>query len=416
MLACVRHVRSARAVESVVSLDGSSDETARTGSAVFLQRVAVRFEYPVYFTRGLLAPSNTVLVDALSRLEQRRHRALFVVDSGVAAHWPELARDIERYAEAHAHAIEVLGVRIVPGGEQVKNTPEHVEALQRELHRLRVDRQSFVVAIGGGAVLDAVGYAAATTHRGVRIVRAPTTVLAQNDAGVGVKNGINAFGAKNFVGTFAPPFAVINDSDLLRTLEPRDSRAGMAEAIKVGLIRDSSFFEWLEANVEGLAKFEPRAMAEQIRWAAEIHLRHIADAGDPFELGSARPLDYGHWAAHKLESMTSHALRHGEAVAIGMALDARYSVEAGLLPVEAHDRILALLERLGFALWHEALDRRDGSGRRQVLGGLDDFREHLGGELSVTLLTGIGTRIEAHAIDEARVERAIEYLSARARV
>jgi 3-dehydroquinate synthase len=262
-------------------------------------------------------------------------------------------------------------------------------------------------------MLDAVGYAAATTHRGVRIVRAPSTVLAQNDAGVGVKNGINAFGAKNFLGTFAPPFAVINDSELLATLEPRDSRAGMAEAIKVGLIRDASFFEWLEANVEKLAAFEPNAMAAQIRWAAEIHLKHIAEAGDPFELGSARPLDYGHWAAHKLESMTKHALRHGEAVAIGMALDARYSVESGLLSAEAHDRILRLLERLGFELWHEALDRQDSAGRCLVLGGLTDFREHLGGELSVTLLTDIGARFETHAMDEALIERAIAYLRTR---
>ncbi len=401
-------------MDRVVSLDGSSDDSARNGSAVFLQRVAVRFEYPVYFTRRILAPDNTVLVDALSRLEQRRHRAYFVIDAGVARAWPDLAKDLERYAALHAGALEVLGVRIVPGGEQVKNSPEHVEALQAELHRLGVDRQSFVVAIGGGAMLDAVGYAAATTHRGVRIVRAPSTVLAQNDAGVGVKNGINAFGAKNFLGTFAPPFAVINDSELLATLEPRDSRAGMAEAIKVGLIRDVSFFEWLEENVDKLAAFEPSAMAAQIRWAAEIHLRHIAEAGDPFELGSARPLDYGHWAAHKLESMTKHALRHGEAVAIGMALDARYSVEAGLMSVEAHDRILALLERLGFELWHEALDRHDAQGRRQVLSGLSDFREHLGGELSVTLLTSIGSRFEAHSMDEAHIERAIAYLRARA--
>ena len=380
-----------------------------------MQRVAVRFEYPVYFTRGLLAPSSTVLVDALCRLEQRRHRALCVIDDGVAAAWPELARDLEHYARAHADRIELLGVQIIAGGERVKNTQEHVERLQSDLHRLGVDRQSFVIAIGGGAMLDAVGYAAATTHRGVRIIRVPTTVLAQNDSGVGVKNGINAFGAKNFLGTFAPPFAVINDSDFLRTLEARDQRAGMAEAIKVALIRDASFFDWLEQNVRALAAFEPDAMAAQIRWAAEIHLQHIASAGDPFETGSARPLDFGHWAAHKLEALTHHSLRHGEAVAIGMALDCRYSLEAGLLSKVDCERIFALLTGLGFTLWTDALDELGADGERAVLGGLRDFQEHLGGELSVTLLTGVGSRLEANEMDAKLIGRAIDFLRAQPR-
>jgi 3-dehydroquinate synthase len=391
-------------------LDGTA-----SNSAVYVQRVAVRFEYPVYFTRGLLEPSSHVLLDALCRLEQRRHRALCVIDDGVAAAWPDLTRDLEQYARVHADRLELLGVQIIAGGERVKNTPEHVERLQADLHRLGVDRQSFVIAIGGGAMLDAVGYAAATTHRGVRIIRVPTTVLSQNDSGVGVKNGINAFGAKNFLGTFAPPFAVINDGDFLRTLDARDQRAGMAEAIKVALIRDVRFFDWLEENVGALAAFEPNAMAAQIRWAAEIHLRHIASAGDPFETGSARPLDYGHWAAHKLEGLTHHALRHGEAVAIGMALDCRYSLEAGLIGKPDCDRILALLKNLGFALWSDALDELGADGEPAVLGGLRDFQEHLGGELSVTLLTGIGTRVEAHEMDAKLIKRSIDFLRQDAR-
>src|SRR6185312_16684743 len=158
----------------------------------------------------------------------------------------------------------------------------------------------------------------------------PTTVLAQNDAGIGVKNGINAFGAKNMLGTFAAPFAVINDGRFLATLGERDRIAGMAEAVKVALVRDAKFFAWLRAAAPRLAAFDRDAVAQSIRRCAELHLAHIATGGDPFELGNARPLDFGHWAAHKLEVMTDHALRHGEAVALGMALDARYSVEAGL--------------------------------------------------------------------------------------
>src|SRR5204862_2038620 len=129
--------------------------------------------------------------------------------------------------------------KIVPGGERAKQSPALIAALHADLQRLGIDRQSFVVAIGGGALLDAVGYAAATAHRGVRLIRVPTTVLAQADSGVGVKNGINAFGKKNFLGTFAPPAAVINDSTFLVTLSDREWRSGLAEAIKVALLKDS---------------------------------------------------------------------------------------------------------------------------------------------------------------------------------
>src|SRR4029078_10058039 len=116
-----------------------------------------------------------------------------------------------------------------------------------------------------GAMLDAVGYAAATTHRGVRIVRVPTTVLAQCDGGVGLKNGVNAFGVKNFLGAFAPPFAIVNDERFLETLPARDRRAGMAEAVRVALVRDAAFFQWLETEAIALAAFEPAALATLVR-------------------------------------------------------------------------------------------------------------------------------------------------------
>jgi 3-dehydroquinate synthase len=271
-----------------------------------------------------------------------------------------------------------------------------------------------VVAVGGGAVLDAVGLVAATTHRGVRHIRVPTTVLAQNDSGVGVKNGVNLLGVKNFVGTFAPPFAVLNDQEFIDSLPDRDKIAGMAEAVKVALIRDAEFFTWLERHMDGLATFERSAMATMIRRTAELHMRQIGQGGDPFETGSARPLDYGHWSAHKLESLTRHHVRHGEAVAIGMALDARYSVLAGLLPPGEEERICALLEYVGFSLWHPALAKETPAGKWVILEGLDEFREHLGGELTITLLAGIGTGVEVHQMDTARVREAMEWLRGRA--
>lgn len=379
------------------------------------QRFTVDFEYSVYFTERLFDLANPVFAEAVTRRQpDKRHRIAVFVDAGVASGWPNLATDIPAYADQYSAQLELLAVpEQVPGGERAKNTPELITKLQHRLLDLGVDRHSYVVAIGGGAVLDTVGYVAATTHRGVRHVRVPTTVLAQNDSGVGVKNSINAFGVKNLVGTFAPPFAVLNDFDFLSTLEARDKIAGMAEAAKVSLIRDSSFFNWLETRADDLAVFEPNAAACLIRRCAEIHMRHITIGGDPFETGSARPLDFGHWSAHKLEFLTNHALRHGEAVAIGIALDTRYSVQQGLLSQGNDVRVCELLERLGFRLWHPAMEQQSTDGRFALMAGLREFREHLGGELTVTLLAEIGRGVEVHDIDETVVLEAMDWLKER---
>ncbi len=385
--------------------------------SVHWQRFAVAFDFPVHFTRGLFDPSNPVLAETLARLEPaRRHRCLVFLDDGLLAVRPQLVEEIAAYAEAQAGRMELVAAPIVmPGGERLKSELYFVEQMQQALFEHHIDRHSYVIGVGGGALLDAVGLVAATTHRGVRHIRVPTTVLSQNDSGVGVKNGVNLYGQKNFVGTFAPPFAVLNDAEMIDALPARDKIAGMAEAVKVALIRDGDFFAWLERNADGLALFEDAAMTVMIRRCAELHMRQIAQGGDPFETGSARPLDYGHWAAHKLEAMTRHHLRHGEAVAIGLALDPRYSVLCGLLKPGEEERICFLLEHLGFKLWHAALDKREADGRHVVLQGLRDFREHLGGELTITLLAGIGSGIEVHEMDEALVAEAIAWLTQRTR-
>jgi 3-dehydroquinate synthase len=369
----------------------------------------------VHFTDGLLRPDNPTLAQALARLEpDRRHRCIVFVDDGVIGARPEIVDEITGYAAAHRETIELVGPPIpVPGGEGIKNNLWFVEQMQGQLVEHRIDRHSYVVAIGGGAVLDAVGLVAATTHRGIRLIRVPTTVLAQDDSGVGVKNGVNLFGVKNLVGAFAPPFAVLNDIDLLARLPDRDKIAGMAEAVKVALIRDGKFFAWLERHAEDLVTFQRPALARMIRRCAELHMRQIAHGGDPFETGSARPLDYGHWSAHKLESLTKHHVRHGEAVAIGMALDARYSVLAGLLAPGAEERICALLEFLGFRLWHPALESARPHGELALIEGLREFQEHLGGELTITLLEDIGRGVEVHAIEEAWVLDSIAWLKQR---
>ncbi len=384
-------------------------------NAALVQRFAVAFEYPVHFTDRLFDPANPVLIDTLCRLEpERRHRCLAFVDDGLLASRPGLGQQIEGYARAHAARMQLVCPPLpVPGGERIKSELFFVEQMQQRLHENNIDRHSYVIAIGGGAVLDAVGLVAAVTHRGVRLIRVPTTVLAQDDSGVGVKNGVNLFGVKNFIGTFAPPFAVLNDFDLLNALSPRDKIAGIAEAVKVALIRDGVFFAWLERHADELITFERAAMSAMVQRCAALHMHQIAHGGDPFETGSARPLDYGHWSAHKLESLTKHHVRHGEAVAIGMALDARYSVLADLLAPGLEERIWALLEHLGFRLWHPAFEIRRPDGSLAILEGLREFREHLGGELTITLLADLGRGVEVHEIDEDRMGAAMAWLRER---
>ena len=400
--------------ERIRSARGTRAAKARD-ETVHVQRFTITYEYPVHFTDGLLRPDNPTLAQALLRLEpDRRHRCIVFVDDGLTTARPEIIDQINAYAAAHAQSIELVTAPIpMPGGERIKNELWFVEQMQTRIHEHRIDRHSYVIAIGGGALLDAVGLVAATSHRGIRLIRVPTTVLAQDDSGVGVKNGVNLLGVKNFVGTFAPPFAVLNDIDLLMPLSPRDKIGGMAEAVKVALIRDAAFFTWLERHAEDLVTFERPALSHMIRRCAELHMHQIAKGGDPFETGSARPLDFGHWAAHKLESLTKHHLRHGEAVAIGMALDTRYSVLAGLLEPGADERICALLEFLGFRLWHPALESRRSTGELALIEGMREFREHLGGELTITLLEGIGRGVEVHEMQEAWVLDSIAWLKQR---
>lgn len=376
------------------------------------QRFAVDFDYPVSFTEAMFAPGNRTLVEAVARREPgRRHRVSVVIDGGVATAWPGLHEAIHRYCSAHADTLELVdSPLIVPGGEPAKNDPVLVEALLRRFFAQRLDRHACVLIIGGGAVLDAVGYAAAIAHRGLRVVRVPTTVLAQNDAGVGVKNGVNRFGSKNALGCFAPPFAVINDAAFISTLKTRDRTAGIAEAVKVALIRDREFFLKLEADADALASGESRATRHMIQRCAELHLAHIRGSGDAFEYGSARPLDFGHWAAHKLEVLSAHGLVHGEAVSIGIAIDCRYSARVGLLAPEDAARVERTLAAIGLPLWHPALDRRGPSGGLEVLDGLEEFREHLGGELTVTMLRALGVGVEVHQVDRDHMAGAIAEL------
>ena len=365
------------------------------------KQIDVSYRHQVRFTHDVFSTTNLTLRDILSdQADSRIHRVLVVMDEALCRAQPGLVGEVRAYFEQHNDCLKlVCDPMQFEGGERTKNSYFHVSEIQSRVEMHHIDRHSYVIAVGGGALLDMAGLASATAHRGVRHVRIPSTTLSQGDSGVGVKNGINAFGKKNFIGAFAPPFAVINAFYLLASLSDQDKRNGYVEAVKVALIRDRAFFEWIESQADALATFEPKPMQRLIRRCAELHIDHIATSGDPFEFGSARPLDFGHWAAHKLEQLSEYRIRHGEAVAIGIALDVLYTRRMGHLPGEAVDRILTLLERLGFELFANELLHEDESGTLQVINGLEEFREHIGGDLTITLLCELGQGFEVHEMN-----------------
>lgn len=376
----------------------------------FLQQsFNVRFDYKVFFTTHLFNKENPILQDFLSvqKKSDLPPRIFFVLDERVVAHHPDLIAGIKSYFQQFPSLHLVDDMLIIPGGEVVKNDEQLLYKIIAAVNKNKIDRHSYLVAIGGGSVLDLAGYAAAISHRGIRHIRIPTTVLSQNDSGVGVKNGVNFFNKKNFLGTFAPPVAVFNDFHFLTTLEDVDWRAGISEAIKVALIKDASFFQWLTDNAVLLAKRDMPAMKYLIRHCADLHMQHIR-SGDPFEMGSSRPLDFGHWSAHKLEQLTNFSIRHGEAVAIGIALDSVYSYLSNRLSKEALDQILNLIRTLGLDITHPLLDATND--KSPLIQGLEEFREHLGGKLTITLLNGIGKGEEVHEMDSALIQQASLWL------
>lgn len=374
-----------------------------------------RQEHRVVFTREVFAPDNDTLAHLLLPAEiGETVRTIVFLDTGVETAFPGMTAKIAAWFAQRASRMTLAAEPVaISGGEAVKQDFRGVEKVWRVINTTGMCRHSYVIAIGGGAVLDMVGFAAATAHRGMPLVRIPTTSLSQGDGGVGVKNGINFFGKKNWIGSFAVPHAIVNDAAFLQGLPLRDRRAGLIEAVKVALIRDAEFFEFIAARVEALAQFEAEPFEAVIRESARQHVEHIATAGDPFERGSARPLDFGHWAAHKLEQMSGFLLSHGEAVAVGMALDLIYALRSGLLPKPSAERILGILQQLGFVLYTPLLAERAPDGRRIVLQGLDEFREHMGGRLTIPMIRAPGDRVDLHTMDPARVEAALDELKSR---
>lgn len=371
-------------------------------NTILEQSFSVPFRYPVAFTENLFDPQNQILVNVLRG--ERVPKVLFVIDSGVTDTHPHLIAEIKNYASVHAEVFTLAAEPLIAiGGEACKNEEASYQKIVEATHLYGIDRHSYIAAIGGGAVLDMVGFAAAISHRGIRLIRIPTTVLSQNDSAVGVKNSVNAFGKKNYLGTFVPPVAVLNDFNFLKTLDDRDWRAGISEAIKVALIKDLSFFEWLENAGEALSRREMEPMKVHIIRSAQMHMDHIAGK-DPFEFGSSRPLDFGHWAAHKLEKLSDFRIRHGEAVAIGIALDSAYSYLQGRISESDFNRIIQLMHTLGFELFAPELHGE------ALIQGLREFQEHLGGQLTIMLLEKLGKGVEVHEMDQDLIFKSVEIL------
>lgn len=377
----------------------------------------IRLEHThrILFTREAFHARNNAVRDLVTLHKPHKlPRVLVFVDEAVANANRDLIDDIVAYGEVHADAFTLADTPItLPGGEACKNDLRLVECCWDAMNEAALDRHSYVFVIGGGAVLDLVCFAASTAHRGIRHVRFPTTTLSQGDGGVGVKNGVNYFGKKNWIGSFAVPYAVVNDFAFLESLPPRERRNGIIEAIKVSLIRDAAFFEQIEAMADDLASLKQEALEKVVQRSAELHVEHIATGGDPFELGSARPLDFGHWAAHKLEQISKFAVTHGEAVAIGMAVDLVYSRMQGILDADTCERVLKLIERIGFTTYSPHLIENGRSGEPAILEGLEEFREHLGGELTVTLVPKIGETLEVHEMNRVKILNALVELKKR---
>ncbi|HEY2827430.1 MAG TPA: 3-dehydroquinate synthase [Pirellulales bacterium] len=376
------------------------------------QNVDVTFSVPfihrVRFTHDAFGPDADTLLDLLEATPGEPARAQFWLDSHVAEAQPDLPQKIHALARKYRNRISLVGnVQVVPGGEEVKNDIHILERMLKVLHAHDLDRRSYVVVIGGGAVLDAVGFAAAIAHRGLRLVRLPTTTLGQADSGIGVKNGVNAFAKKNWIGAFAVPWGVINDAALLASLPDRDFICGFVEAVKVSLLKDPQFFAELSRLAPRFCLREMQVCGPVIRRSAHWHLQHITQGGDPFEMLEARPLDFGHWSAHKLEVLSNFELRHGEAVAIGVAIDTIYSSLAVGLPARQAQRVLQCLADLGFKL--DSPHLHDAA---VLLAGLEEFRQHLGGRLTLTMLTDIGQPVDVHEVNQHLMRQAIEEVAA----
>ncbi|MFC1688541.1 3-dehydroquinate synthase [Pseudomonadota bacterium] len=275
---------------------------------------------------------------------------------------------------------------IIPDGEPFKTSETWYRIIDK-LVSMQARRDATLIALGGGVVGDITGFAAASYMRGVRFIQAPTTLLAQVDASVGGKTGFNHEKGKNLVGAFHQPAAVMIDSATLETLEEREYRAGIAEVIKYGAIRDRGFFDWLEDNIDAINHRETPVLDELIHQSVSNKAEIVAE--DEKEAGIRALLNFGHSFGHALEAQTGYSeFLHGEAVSIGMVIAARLSELRGLCVAGATERIISLLSRFSLPVSLPAETSMDG-----MLDALNLDKKANAAGLRLVLLTDIGQAV-----------------------
>ena len=370
------------------------------------QTFTINYNYKIHFTRGLFNEDNFLLMKILGK----NARVMVFIDSGFADTNPAVLDQLIKWFPNHPEVTLLGAIEIVFGGEQIKQNFNYIKAMSKKMLDAKVCRHSYILIIGGGAVLDAVGFVASIFHRGVNYIRIPTTTLSQADSGVGVKNGVNLFDIKNLFGTFSPPYAVINDLLYLESLSYKDALSGLSEAFKVAIIKSPKFYEQLKNCADEIKDMNLDIVEKVVMNCTKIHHQHIASSKDPFERGNTRPLDYGHWVAHRLEQMSKNKIRHGEAVAVGIVFDSYCAVELDILPKKIADDIYDTMQKAGFTLYYDVMIKKDTKGELALLDGLDEFREHLGGELTLVMPTEIGKTITINNLPKNIIVKVLKCL------
>ena len=344
--------------------------------------------YPIFIGSGVLTAHELLL----PHLDQPR--AVLVTNETVA---PLYLERVTTMLERHAVRVDSV---VLPDGEQYKNW-QTLEKIYDTLVDTRAERTTPLIALGGGVIGDMTGFAAATWQRGAPFVQMPTTLLAQVDSSVGGKTAINHPRGKNMIGAFHQPRAVLIDTDTLATLPLRELRAGLAEVIKYGLIRDAAFFEWLEGHMEALLALEPGAVA----FAIERSCRNKAEvvAADETERGERALLNLGHTFGHAIETGTGYVgWLHGEAVAVGMLMAAEVSLRLGWLDENELARIEGLLIRAGLPVQGPGLPVDE------MLHWMAGDKKVSGGRLRLVLLQGIGRAVVTAEVPPSVLRAAIE--------
>lgn len=363
-----------------------------------------RRSYDIHVGTGLLVKAGELIRPLMTH-----PRAVVITDKNVEKHWlSPLETSLDAAGINHQSIV-------LDAGEQTKDYA-HAEDLTGRLLDARVERSTMLIALGGGVVGDLVGFSAAITLRGLDFIQIPTTLLSQVDSSVGGKTGINMPQGKNLIGAFHQPRLVLADIDALKTLSPREIRAGYAEVVKYGLINDAKFFAWLDANGQQViaGKGKDGADARQYAVLTSCKAKAAIVSEDETEQGVRALLNLGHTFGHSLEAKTGYgdALNHGEAIAIGMVMAFDLSVRMGICPAEDRDRVRDHLKNAGLPVSLQGLTD-NGWSAAELIDLMGQDKKVKAGNLTFILARGIGNSFITDEVDVTDVAAVLEdYLKA----